>query len=529
MDAAAIMAAPAVNTEPGQPAKTPQSAGDFKAVLDRQVKGQTTETADTVTAVTQAADAPEAETQSALPEEAVVLPDAEGLKELLELLQELLAAAGSPQGIKGAEVTKTADSAGTAENIGQKGLAEMLAEVASVLGSVMTGGNDAVDGMAATADTTAGMAAYTGTTAVTDMAENAGKTGSPVSTAIPFGVPLAAETLAVLQSMVPMPADASPVNGELVSGGLNPKLQAEQEQKISTELNQKLAALVNRLTAGENVSRELGALIKDYGTAPVIKEMKKILAGLKGSGHETTEKLMDALTPAAAGRTPEFTVEKAVKTAGNLAETAQETAGQPQQVNKDQASPGQSASGHGTGETGNTVSLTTNGESANRTVTAQPAETVKTTGNSFARWTEDVLGKISEKAKLIIGHGQSEMQIQLKPEFLGKVNLQVTVENGQVTARIGVENLQVKEMVEGNLRQLQQNLDSQGIKVSNLTVDLSANRNFYHFNRQQDYGTGKAIRVRTASSGEGYGGLAADDRAAPIRWMDTNTTVDYIA
>lgn len=533
MDAAAIMAIPAVNVEPVQSANTPQAAGDFKAVLNQQVTEQTTEDTVSKTALT-----PEEEALAALPEEPVGLPDAKGLRELLEILQEILAAAGSQRGAEEAETPKKADAdkGGNGEKAvkGLKGTAEMLAELAAALGISMTGTK--AEDLTAADDTSSGMTAVTGTavtgtavdetavdeTAVTGTAENSGRKGRPASKdgLVDPGKSgtawlVAKETLAILQSVAPMTVGTS-----------SPQLQTEKDRKMTSELGQKLTALVNRFIGGEDVTRELGELIRNSGIAPVLKEMKKLLNGVTGRGNETADKLMDAIS-AAAGRTPVFTVEKTSKAAENPAEQAREQGGLQRQDNPEKVVPAHNA-GSGSGENSNTLIQTPNSEFVNRNASSQPSETVRNI-NSFARWTEDIIGKIGEKARLILGNGQSEMQIQLKPEFLGKVNLQVTIEDGRITARIGVENLQVKELVEANLKQLQQNLDSQGIKVSDLVVDLSANRNFHSFNRHQAYGTGKPVRISATGSGQGYGGLSLDDPAGPVRWLDTNSTVDYIA
>ncbi|TLM98442.1 hypothetical protein FDZ73_23455 [bacterium] len=249
------------------------------------------------------------------------------------------------------------------------------------------------------------------------------------------------------------------------------------------------------------------------------------------NGGEPAELLKDILIQPAGKTQATLPGEKAGAKPELSAEAAKELSGQPVHVTRTIETFGSSLhnTGQGTGETGNAAIMATNTEAAVKFADALPADTAKAPVNSLARWTEDILGRIGEKTRIILGSGQSEIQIQLKPDFLGKVNLQVTMENGQMTARIGVENQQVKELVEANLKQLQQNLDNQGFKVSNLVVDLSANRQFHHFNRHHDYGSGQTVRLRNTGYSEGYDSPAVNDGVAAAGWKSMDSTVEYIA
>lgn len=89
--------------------------------------------------------------------------------------------------------------------------------------------------------------------------------------------------------------------------------------------------------------------------------------------------------------------------------------------------------------------------------------------------TREFVDQVVKKAELIIKSGASEMKIDLKPEFLGKLTIKIIAEDSGITARFITENSQVKHLLEGNLHTLKQALESQGIKVEKTEVNVQLN------------------------------------------------------
>ena len=83
------------------------------------------------------------------------------------------------------------------------------------------------------------------------------------------------------------------------------------------------------------------------------------------------------------------------------------------------------------------------------------------------------LNQIVQKAVLSFNNGQHEIQIDLKPDFLGHIRMQIVTESQQVTVRIAAELPFVKEMLENNLNQLKAELQAQGLKVDELEVSVA--------------------------------------------------------
>jgi flagellar hook-length control protein FliK len=102
------------------------------------------------------------------------------------------------------------------------------------------------------------------------------------------------------------------------------------------------------------------------------------------------------------------------------------------------------------------------------------------------------MNQIVQKAVLSFHNGQSEVQIHLKPEFLGHIRMQIVTENQQVAIKILAELPFVKDMLESNLNQLKADLQAQGLKIDQLEVSVA------HDSRADDDQHQKAAEARRA-------------------------------
>jgi len=83
------------------------------------------------------------------------------------------------------------------------------------------------------------------------------------------------------------------------------------------------------------------------------------------------------------------------------------------------------------------------------------------------------LNQIVQKAVLSFNNGQHEVQIDLKPDYLGHIRMQIVTESQHVTVRIAAELPFVKDILENNLNQLKAELQAQGLKVDELEVSVA--------------------------------------------------------
>lgn len=83
-----------------------------------------------------------------------------------------------------------------------------------------------------------------------------------------------------------------------------------------------------------------------------------------------------------------------------------------------------------------------------------------------------VLSQIAHKLSALGSRSGDEIQIQLEPEHLGKVRISLEMKDDGLTARIGVENDEVRKVVDANLGNLRDTLENQGIKLQGLEVSV---------------------------------------------------------
>lgn len=87
---------------------------------------------------------------------------------------------------------------------------------------------------------------------------------------------------------------------------------------------------------------------------------------------------------------------------------------------------------------------------------------------------ENIIEQIRDQIKLNVNSKFTSMDMQLYPEHLGKVGVQVAVKDGVLTAQITAENEAVKRVIETQLASLKENFVNQGLKVENVEVTIAS-------------------------------------------------------
>lgn len=87
---------------------------------------------------------------------------------------------------------------------------------------------------------------------------------------------------------------------------------------------------------------------------------------------------------------------------------------------------------------------------------------------------QSVVRQLVERIHVSMNEDTSSFEMQLNPEHLGKINLQVAAKNGVVTAQIATENEAVKEALESQLVTLKETLNNQGIKIEAVEVTVAS-------------------------------------------------------
>lgn len=84
----------------------------------------------------------------------------------------------------------------------------------------------------------------------------------------------------------------------------------------------------------------------------------------------------------------------------------------------------------------------------------------------------DIMNQINDKLATFKSNTNDKIEIILKPENLGKVNVEIQSVKGIISATLVAENQQVKELLEKNIDSLRNNLNSQGLNLNNVSIKV---------------------------------------------------------
>lgn len=85
------------------------------------------------------------------------------------------------------------------------------------------------------------------------------------------------------------------------------------------------------------------------------------------------------------------------------------------------------------------------------------------------------LQQIVESVKLIQQNGETEVRLQLRPESLGQVTVQLHMSGGDVSVRMMADTPHAQALLQDNLPQLKAAFTAQGLQVQSLNIDLGQN------------------------------------------------------
>ena len=162
--------------------------------------------------------------------------------------------------------------------------------------------------------------------------------------------------------------------------------------------------------------------------------------------------------------------------------------------------------------------------------TAETASTPKEAESAQRELRSQTMEQIVRRAVFQIKDGQQEARIDLKPDFLGHVRMQIITENQQVTVKILTEFGFVKDMIENNIQQLKADLQQQGLEVDKLDVSVSRDSNGK--NQQQEnmkHAENQSSENNSGDDGNKTGEGQRDPAERSARKADGSSTVDFFA
>lgn len=225
------------------------------------------------------------------------------------------------------------------------------------------------------------------------------------------------------------------VNADIEEGTVLPSEDKQTDNGIQTQ---------DKQTASKDVKPEQNAVAEEKAVLEETPQTDKT-AG-KESGEQTAVKQ----------------VENAEKQMGE--ESGEQTGGQKSEMSQTtvKAEPGTNQQP--------SVSYQTTTETI---IQGQNVEVVQTVTQSQID-VENILRQISQMTRISVTQSQSSIEMQLNPENLGKVYLQVVSKEGAITAQIAAQNEAVKEVLESQIAILKENMNQQGMKVEAIEVTVAS-------------------------------------------------------
>ncbi len=121
---------------------------------------------------------------------------------------------------------------------------------------------------------------------------------------------------------------------------------------------------------------------------------------------------------------------------------------------------------------------------AAKPTTGQAAALTRTEDSAVKTFQSTVMDQIVDKAAMRSIHGRSEIQIRLKPEFLGNVQMNIAADKEQLVVRIMTDRPVVKEIIETHLHHLKTELQNQGLAIDKFEVMVNPDANQQHSREQ---------------------------------------------
>lgn len=201
-----------------------------------------------------------------------------------------------------------------------------------------------------------------------------------------------------------------------------------------------------------------------------------------------------------------------------------------------QESGRQSSEGKDTGADVSSSQTMFNNPLQNRVTVNETGFTQSTT--AYTSNTQEIMDQILSNIKIRITPNVDSLEMQLHPQSLGTVHVQLTNHAGEITALFHVQNEAVKTAVETQMLQLKEALNDQGVKVEAIEVSVDT-RGFESSLWQGQENSGQEAyeqqrrtprRINLASLDASFEEEATEEEILAAKMMEANgNTVDFTA
>jgi len=108
-------------------------------------------------------------------------------------------------------------------------------------------------------------------------------------------------------------------------------------------------------------------------------------------------------------------------------------------------------------------------------------------GSAWDTDTQDIMNQIMDHMKLQLNADTKSLEMQLHPESLGTLHVQIASKGGVVTANFITQNETVKAALESQMVQLRETFEEQGVKIEAIEVTVQT----HEFERNLEQGRGR--------------------------------------
>ncbi|MGD9974688.1 MAG: flagellar hook-length control protein FliK [Desulfatirhabdiaceae bacterium] len=144
--------------------------------------------------------------------------------------------------------------------------------------------------------------------------------------------------------------------------------------------------------------------------------------------------------------------------------------------------------------------------------------------NSVSKQLElPVIRQIVDHASIKLIDGHSQIRIELKPESLGNLTLQISSENNQISLKITAENFQVKDVIENQIGQLRVELQRKGMEIDTVHVDIFNPESTYSQSGRQGH-----AETQQDKNGTSFAYINDEDEPETTELSDTNPPVPVL-
>lgn len=151
--------------------------------------------------------------------------------------------------------------------------------------------------------------------------------------------------------------------------------------------------------------------------------------------------------------------------------------------------------------------------------------------------TEQIMKQIMDYMKIQVKADATQMEMQLHPSSLGTIHVQIASKEGVITAQFTAQNESVKAALEGQIVQLKETFNEQGLKVEAVEVTIASHQFERNMNQgKQDAANAEAAKKKSVRKinldqmdGMEEESLEEADLLTADMMLKNGNTVDYTA